>query len=76
MDRDFGMDVFVDLRGIDLDVDHFGLFGVTGQAAGNPVIKAHADGDQDIAFILFEIRAIIAVHAQHAHMQRVRGGQG
>ena len=70
------MYVFVDLGRINLDVDDFGLLGIFTQVARNPVVKAHADGNQHITFVLLDVGTVVAMHAQHTHVQGVFVGDG
>ena len=70
-----GGHVFVDFGGVDVEVNHLSLTGVFIEAAGHPVIKTHADGDEHVALVGEHIGTVVAVHAQHAHVQRMVGGQ-
>ncbi len=66
-------DVLVDLGAIDFDVNLAGIAGVGLQVAGDAVIEAHADGDQQIGFLNGVIDPSFAVHAHHAEIQRIAG---
>ncbi len=43
------------------------------QLAGNSIVKARADGNQQIALLDGQIRRFGAVHAQHAEIARIAG---
>ena len=43
------------------------------RVAGHAVVEARADGDQEIAILDGVVRERRAVHAEHAHGQRMRG---
>src|ERR1035441_54479 len=43
-----GMDVLVDLGGVDLDVDLLGAGRVAGEVAGDAVVEAHAEGEPQV----------------------------
>ena len=66
-----GMYVFTNFCRIYFDMDHLCLSGIFAQIAGDAVIEAHSDCDEDIALVLLDIGAIVAVHTQHTHVQRV-----
>ena len=42
--------VLADFGGIDIDVDDFGVGGEGGEAAGDAVVEADAEGDEEVAF--------------------------
>ncbi len=68
--------VLVNFGGVDIQVDDFGLFCVFVEATGDAVVEAHADGDEDIAFVREQVGTIISVHAEHADVEGVAGRQG
>ena len=68
-------DVLVDFRGIDLHLDLLGLGRVGLQVAGHAVVKAHAQGDQQVGILDRVVHPGFAVHAHHAEIQRVGGGK-
>ncbi len=72
-DRQIHLDVLVDGRGVDIDVDlaAAGREGV--DAAGDAVVEARADADHQIAPVHRQIRLVGAVHAQHAQPLRMAG---
>ena len=72
--RHVALDVFVELCGVDVDVNDSGLSGILGDVARNPVVKPHADGDEQVALVGLDVRGHAAVHAQHAFVERVVGG--
>src|SRR5262249_45639064 len=62
-------DVLVDLRAVDFDVYFASAFRVSAQIAGDAIIEAHADGDEEIRFLNGVIDPGFAVHAHHAEVQ-------
>ncbi len=69
------LDVLVDLGGVDLDVNLFGLGRIGGSGAGDAVVEAHAAGDEQVGFLNGVVDPRFAVHAHHAQVERVRGGE-
>ena len=64
----------VDLGRIDVEVqDAFRLRRELGRHAGDAVVEARADRDQQIAIVDGVVRARRAVHAEHVQRQRVLG---
>src|SRR5579864_2463608 len=74
-ERGIDLDVLVDFRAIDLDVNFAGFFGVIAQVAGDTIVKAHADRDEQIRFLNGVIDPGFSVHAHHAEVERVAGGE-
>ena len=68
--------VFVDFAGVDFDVDLFGVGGVAGEVAGDAVVEAHAEGEEEIGMLDGVVDPGLAVHAHHAEGERVGGGEG
>ena len=66
MDGHRGLHVFVDLGGVDFNVDYFRVFRVAVDVAGHTVVETHADGDQHVGRVRFQVRPVIAVHSEHA----------
>lgn len=56
---------FAQLRRIDIQMDHLRLRCKGIKAAGNPIVKAGADGDQQITLLHRQIGRLTAVHSQH-----------
>ena len=75
-DRNVGMDDLVDLRGVDLQVNHLGIGAEMRGASRHAVVETHAYGDQQVALLVLDIGTVVAVHAQHAYILRVAGRQG
>ena len=67
-------DVLVDLAGVDLDVDLLRVGRVAGEVAGDAVVEAHAEGEQQVGLLDGVVDPRLAVHAHHAELQRMRGG--
>ncbi len=58
---------------IHFDVNLAGVAGVGAQVAGDAIVEAHADGDQQIGFLDGVIDPSFAVHAHHAEIERIGG---
>src|SRR6185437_8148709 len=71
-----GLYILVDFVGVYVEMDDLGLFGVFVETAGDAVVESHTNSDQDVAVVGEEIRTIVAVHTEHADIERVVGGQG
>ena len=67
--------VLVDLGRIDLDVNLAGVRRVGPEVAGHAIVEAHARGDQQVGFLDRVVDPGLAVHAHHADVQVVRGGE-
>ena len=74
-DGHIGRAVLADFGGIDIHVDDFGVRREGGQAAGDAVVEAHAEGDQQVAFGHAHVGGVAAVHAGHADEIGMLGGQ-
>ena len=70
-----GLHVLVDLTTVDIEVDDLCLFGIGLQVTRHTVGETHADGDEHVALLLFQVDGIIAVHAQHTDVQRMVRGE-
>ena len=70
------LDVFVDFAGVDFYVDLFGVGGVLGEVAGDAVVEAHAEGEQEVGLLDGVVDPGLAVHAHHAELEGVGGGDG
>ena len=74
--RYIGFYVLAELRLVNVKVYDLGLTGICIKGACYAVIKTHAYGNEHIALIGLDVRGQIAVHAEHAHVERVVTGQG
>ena len=70
--RNIHLDVLVDLRGIDFDMNLLRLQRVGARRPNHAIVKAHAARDQKIGFLDRMIHPRLAVHAHHAQVQRMR----
>ena len=68
---DVDADVLVQLRRIDLDVDLLGIGRVRLDVAGDAVVEAHAEGEQQVGFLDRRVDPGLAVHAHHPEVERV-----
>ncbi len=73
--RHIHLDVLVDLGGIDFDVDLLGILRVGLEIAGDAVVEAHAESEQQIGFLNGVVDPGFAVHSHHAEVQRMRSGE-
>ena len=69
-------DVLVDLGRVDLDVDLLRVRRVRLQVAGDAVVEAHPQRDQQIGLLDGGVHPRLAVHPHHAEVQRVRRREG
>src|SRR5713101_1115492 len=65
--------VLVDFGAVDLNVNLAGALCVSAQVAGDAVVKAHADGDEEVGLLNGVVNPGLAVHAHHAEVQRIIG---
>ena len=56
-------------------MNHLCLPGISRRQSCHPVAKAHANGNKHITLLLFHVWRIVAVHAKHAHIERMARGQ-
>ena len=71
-----GMDDFVDFCRVNFQMDDPGVGGILLRICCDPVIEAQPDAKDKVCFIGFDIGTVIAMHAQHSHIQRVISGHG
>ena len=72
--RDVDADVLVQLGAIDVDVDLLGVARVGLEVAGDAVVEPHAERDQQVGFLDRVVDPRLTVHAHHAEVERMRGG--
>ena len=75
-DGHVGGAVLADLGGVDIDVNHLGVGGESGQASGDAIVEADAEGDQQIAAGERHVGGVAAVHAGHADEIGMVGREG
>ncbi len=75
-ERDIDLDVLVDLGGVDLDMDLARVDRVGLQVAGNAVVEPHPERQEQVGFLDGMVDPRLAVHPHHAHVERVRCGNG
>src|SRR5579863_1383458 len=68
-ESDVDLNVFVDFGGVDFDVNFFGFQGIGGGGSGDPIVEAHAAGDQQIGLLNCMVDPGFAMHAHHAHVE-------
>ena len=56
-------------------MNHFGVGGKVGEAAGYAVVKAHPQGDQQVGLVDGQAGVSHAVHSGHSDMEQVVGGE-
>ena len=67
---DVGAAHLAQLGGVDVDVDDLGVGGEGRDLAGDPVVEAAAEGDQQVGLLHGGDGRVVAVHAGHAEAQR------
>ena len=70
-DRDVGAPVLSELGRVDVGVDDLGIGREFVELAGDSVVEAGAEGDQQIGLLERGDRRVVAVHARHAERQWV-----
>ena len=73
-DADVNLDVLADLGRVDVDVHLARVGGVGLEVAGDAIVEAHAEGEQQVGLLDCRVDPGLAVHAHHAEVQRVGGG--
>ena len=71
-DRHLDRDVLADLGRVDVDVDDPGVRGVRPDVAGDPVVEAHPDRDEQVGRLDRPVDVLPAVHPHVAVGERVR----
>ena len=61
----------VNLGRVNLQVYHFGVDTKLGRISRHAVIETHTDSNQKITIAVFDVRAVVAVHAEHADIEWV-----
>ncbi len=75
-DRHVGPADLAQLGGIDVDVDDLRLGGEAGDLAGDAIVEAAAERDEQVGALHRGHGGVVAVHPRHAQAQRVRVGEG
>src|SRR5580700_9305199 len=65
------LDVLVDFSAVDFDVNLASALRIGAQVAGDAVIEAHADGDEQVGLLNGVIDPSFAVHAHHAEVHGI-----
>ena len=65
------LDVFIEFRSVNVEMNDFCLTGISVQLAGDTVVKAHAYGYEHIAFLCVFVGSQTSMHAQHADIERM-----
>src|SRR5690606_37991362 len=67
--------VLADLGRVDVGVDDLGVRGEAVQPAGDPVVEAGSEGDDQVGLLQRGDGGDRTVHARHSHVQRVAVGE-
>ena len=70
-----GLHVLVNLTTVNIQVDNLRLFGIGLQITRHSVAETHTDGNEHITLLFLQVDSIVAVHTEHADIQRVIGRQ-
>src|SRR5271156_5549754 len=65
------LDVFVDFRAVNFNVNLARAFRVSAQVAGNAVIETHPDSDKQVGLLNRMINPSLTMHAHHAEIHRI-----
>ena len=71
-----GLHVLVDLGLIDVEMYNFCLLGISVETSCHTVAEAHAYGNEHITLVLHDVRRIVAMHSEHAHIKRMVAWKG
>ena len=71
-DPDVDRNDLADLGGVDVDVDLLRLAGVGADVAGDAIVEAHAERDEEVGLLNRGVDPGFAVHAHHAEVERMR----
>ncbi len=74
-DRQVGDLVLVDLRRVDVDVDDLAVLGELAHLAGDAVVEADAEGQQQVGVVDGVVGVDGAVHAEHVQAEEVLAGE-
>ncbi len=74
-DGQMGDLVLVDLRRIDVDVDDLAVLGELADLAGDAVVEADAEGQQQVGVVDGVVGVDGAVHAEHLQAQEMLAGE-
>ena len=74
-DRDGGLDVLADLGRVDVYVDDLRLGREVFEAAGDAVVEAHADADEEVGLADRDVAPVHAVHAGQAEVEGMGAGE-
>ena len=74
-DRQMGDLVLVDLRRIDVDVDDLAVLGELADLAGDAIVEADAEGQQQVGLVDGVVGVDGAVHAEHLQAQEMLAGE-
>ena len=69
-DADVDGNDLADLGGVDVDVDLLRLTGVGADVAGDAIVEAHAERDEEVGLLNRGVDPGLAVHAHHAEVER------
>jgi hypothetical protein len=59
--------VFIEFRGVDIDMDDFAVLAEFLDLAGDPVVEPHAQRDQQVGLVHGIVCIHRAMHAEHVH---------
>src|SRR6185503_9702344 len=74
--RDVGLDVLADTRGIDIDMYDLCPTSELIQLAGHSIIESRTDRDDQVAVVDGHIGPVATVHAQHSEAERMTCRKG
>ena len=56
-------------------MNNLGLLRIGGGQTCHAVAEPHTNGDEHVTFLLLDVGSIVAVHAQHTHIEGMIGGE-
>src|SRR5262249_36015398 len=69
------LDILVDFGAIDFYVNLARVSCICAQVTGDAIVKPHSNGNEEIGLLNRVIDPSLAVHAHHAEIERVGGGE-
>ena len=63
--------ILVYLRHVNVEMNHLRLLSVAVKTSCHTVAEAHTNGNKHVTLVLHDIWSVAAVHAEHAHVERM-----
>ena len=73
--RHIGLHILINLTMVNIQMNNLRLFSVGLQITSHTVAESHTDSNQHITLLLLQVHSVIAMHTQHAHVERMIRGK-